>query len=414
MPASAFLVSQTDEDPQQEFVWVDVENNLVRADASTGVTELQAGFGGVRFAVDHDGDGTENLVVLTTDGQTYDATLGQNLEIPSFGGPAYVAGDVDGEGSADLVEPDALIFGGPNGFTPGAALEPASYSGPVYAVGDVDGDGRADLVAVDLLDPADVPYGGHATSSLKLYLSSEYQAPVWPSHWTWHPREDHLAGFALCLADVDGDGVDEIVTTSGDGPYGAGEIVILGALDAPAGPERIASGSLEWLTTFVKLERLGDVDGDGDDEVLFTTETGLSVIDVEPDDASVLSPVGEPFDLPLPPSVDDDGAVSEGALLNRLLTAVGDLNGDGSPDVAAGVSWSGIGSVSDGGAVGVWFGPLFRTGEGNAPETPAAPEPGAAPPERRRGCGCDAAPGSGAEWLLLGLLAPALRRRRRG
>lgn len=186
----------------------------------------------------------------------------------------------------------------------------------------------------------------------------------------------YYAGSALSTADVDGDGVDEIVVLSGLTDGLGAELSILGGLTERSGPALVAPGLLETLPQWATLRQMGDLDGDGDDELLYTTESGLQVSDVEAVDAGVLAPVGEAFELPLPPNTGVvDGSIEEGAVLGRLTTAVGDLNGDGRVDVAAAVSWLGVGSVSDGATVAVWSGPLFRSaGAPDAPVPTGEPE----------------------------------------
>ena len=131
----------------------------------------QAGFkGGVRVAVaDVNGDDTPDIVTAPGRGtplvRVFDGKTGSPLSgavgsflayDPSFGGGVFVAaGDVNGDGPADVVTgagagggPQVKVFDG----TTGAALksffayDPAFRGGVRVAAGDLNGDGRAEIV----------------------------------------------------------------------------------------------------------------------------------------------------------------------------------------------------------------------------------------------------------------------------
>jgi hypothetical protein len=137
------------------------------------VSPYGAGFkGGIRVAVgDVNGDGTLDVVtapgrgtpvVRVFDGATgapLTSALGSfNAYDPGFTGGVFVAaGDVNGDGLADVVTgagagkggPHVKVFSGGTG-TPLAsffAYDPAFRGGVRVAAGDVDGDGLADIVA---------------------------------------------------------------------------------------------------------------------------------------------------------------------------------------------------------------------------------------------------------------------------
>jgi Bacterial Ig domain/FG-GAP-like repeat len=197
----------------------------------------QAFRGGVRAALgDVNGDGTLDIITAAGPGGGPHVRVfnGTNLaELASFyaytptftGGVFVAAGDVDGDGRADIITgagagggPHVRVFSGADlselasfyAYTPG-------FSGGVsVAAGDVDGDGRADIITG--AGPGGGPHvrvfrGGDLAELATLYA---YSAAF-------------DGGVSVAAADVNGDGLSDIIT--GAGPGGGPHVRVFDAAD---------------------------------------------------------------------------------------------------------------------------------------------------------------------------------------
>lgn len=194
-------------------------------------------------------------------------------------GRATGVGDLDGDGFDDFVvaAPDAdasyLFYG--------SATRPAARRseddadavlvtgledgiGPARAVGDVNGDGRADLLIGNAPDATT----DEAPGTWHLLLGGERLSGV----VTLETRSTRFqAALAQGLGDLDGDGRDEIGVTLNrtglDGYVFAGRAVWPSTLDPSDGALRITR-SAEGAST--ALHPVGDVDGDGHADFAYT------------------------------------------------------------------------------------------------------------------------------------------------
>jgi hypothetical protein len=128
---------------------------------------------------------------------------------------AIAIGDVDGNGSPDVVVSDVfyeentiavLINDGVGGLTPGASL---LIDGAVQglAIGDFNGDGRADL----LVSNADIPDGGPGVQLLFGQAAGSFSAPVTV------PGIQGTSWGGVAVGDLNADGISDIVGNSSDG-----------------------------------------------------------------------------------------------------------------------------------------------------------------------------------------------------
>jgi hypothetical protein len=381
----------------------------------------------VTALVDYDGDGRNNLVVSLGSGYL-DVESGQPLDAPSGPGNAS-PGDVNGDGFGDFARHPSLWLGHEEGLRQGPLFPGENEVDPeIYALGDLDGDRRGDLARLNFQSPWNY---GMREGTLDLYLGCEFAEPIWLPHWSYdHPTEGYGPGLALTPADLDGDGEDELLVLSGKtDPVGygvTGELQVLDDLLDPLGPTVVVSRDVgpnvgfAWPVLY-SLLGMGDLDGDGDDEVLavgsnFADDGYVRFIDAEPTLDGLFQIVGPSFDLPVSNDIIESGG--------NLQALVGDYNGDSWRDVVLILTWAEPNDSTPHGIIAFWLTP---PPEGAPPETetsgtpdlshcqpPPAEEPPATedpeePPESSACLGCATSRPPGA-WLLLAL--PWLARRR--
>jgi trimeric autotransporter adhesin len=180
--------------------------------------------GGVNVAVgDVNGDGRADLVtgaeagggpnVKAFDGKSLAAFRIFMAYDPHFRGGVRVAvGDVNGDGKADIITaPGAGMasfvktFSGATGslISTFMAYDPGWMGGAFVAAGDLDGDGKADIVTgADAGGMAHVKAVSGANQALLASFASD---------------ADFRGGIRVAVRDVDGDGKSEIITSQGRG-----------------------------------------------------------------------------------------------------------------------------------------------------------------------------------------------------
>jgi hypothetical protein len=286
----------------------------------------------VRF-VDLDHDGTQEIFVGQGNTQVVVARLSAGVltqaSTPSLKGCAYIAtGDIDGDGNQDVACHDeqvtaTIFFGdGTGGFrnslqeqTP-AGTWYTSYEAKSIQLADMNGDGRLDL----LLTSSGV--------NSFFVLENDGMGGFWPGAVAYAHPYTPLGVYpsTLQVVDVDGDGVDEVVTVSPDNRPNAYINVY----------RRRANGYLglsDRIPTYDSTTALlaADLDGDNDKELL---EGHFEMHAV-----SVVGANGGGLDAQSRFDLLDSAILPTTGMPNLVASsngfALGDINGDGCPDLAA-------------------------------------------------------------------------------
>lgn len=263
-----------------------------------------------------------------------------------IGRTAAPAGDVNGDGFADVLLTDGNFSLGEfneggaavyHGSATGLGQVPAwstegQQSGAFFgrsaaSAGDVDGDGYDDvIVGASEFDGAFTDEG-----RAYLYLGSPSGLDETPA---WTVSGEHAAqyfGHAVAgLGDVDGDGYDDVAVST---PYANGPPSQIGKLwifrGSPSGPSTTATWIASGATAFDQLgellARVGDFDADGFDDVLTMATPQPGAPELRVYRGSANGPIwADPFTAPVP------------NLLNQVVAGAGNVDGDGAADVLFG------------------------------------------------------------------------------
>jgi hypothetical protein len=285
---------------QQDFVFLNIGNGklleaLPLGDRLSASYTVQAG--------DFDNDGDVDAVVIrdllpallfANDGSGSFTLVG---ELPDSAGPARSATvlDADGDGFLDLAivtrrSPDRIYLGnGQGGFHGGVNLPDDGFGSTGIASGDIDDDGDADLV-IARRD------GAASVVMLNDGVGNFFSNPLKGS------EGDHRKA---ALADFDGNGMLDIVLASTDGRHSLYLQSINGEMGAP-----VTFGSEDDA---VQALAIGDVDQDGDIDLIAGAD-GPNILFNN-------NGAGEFTRQAIPSEADTYGV------------AVGDMNGDGYPDI---------------------------------------------------------------------------------
>jgi hypothetical protein len=268
---------------------------------------------------------------LCTPGTITTNSFAAPVAFPTGSDPRGVAvQDLDGDGQPELIvanygdstvsvfqnigEPGSITT---NSFAPAAVFDTGANPQGL-AIADLDGDGQPDIVT------ANNNYGTDASVSILRNTSS-------PGNISFADHVD-LAGVAtsycVAIGDLDGDGKPDLAVSSFD--YGQAVSVYHNV----STPGSITTDSFEPHVDFAaggwgNAVAIGDLDGDG--------KPDLAVVTQLPDHLSVFKNISTP------------GSFTTGSLASRIDysagwnpngVAIGDLDGDGRPDITFAVSYA--------------------------------------------------------------------------
>ncbi len=323
IPGNRIQVGQMDGDTALEFC-----TDLGRVyDFASGALQHDFGFGlGTTFlAADVDDDGQAELLSNPdSELRAYDADGSMLWSLlPIYSNGRMCVADFDDDGKLELAYGSVkLLIYELDTLQQSWSLYPADGGYSALLARDADGDGRTELVATGGYD--------HTGADHLVLYDTVAQTREWSSV--------HLDGPFLGprLADLDGDGVEEVVTvtTKSDSGYANGRVLILSAADLSEIALSEPFGAFPgYGASGIGAVEVADLDGDGRDEIVLAGQSGTY-------DAVVRC-------LNWSPSAGFQVAWDSPQLsgMNYNSLAIGDADGDGVPEIFAG-----CGRVHTGGA----------------------------------------------------------------
>ena len=231
-------------------------------------------------------------------------------------------GDFNGDGRPDVVTANYSIDGltlyadqADGSFVPALALYTGSGAATQIVAGDLNGDGKLDAVT---LNQAYTYQGVQTVSALLGNGDGTFGAPI--------QTDVGPSATAIVTADFDGDGKSDLAVLEGSGRGGGGGVQLFhgnGDGTFTAGPTADLGAALNPLVYSTDEMVEADLNGDGKPDLVISTasNTGIATVTVLLGDGHG----GFTVESPLPLGLGQTG----------VLIAVGDINGDGVPDIVA-------------------------------------------------------------------------------
>ena len=360
---------------RRAYVYLGSASGLPSSPAWTPLGDVGSAFGySVATAGDVNGDGYSDVIVggyYYTNGQTQEGRAYVYLGSPSglasasgwtaesdqaagqFGRSVATAGDVNGDGYADVIvgaeyydngqadEGRAFVY---LGSATGLATSPAwtaesdqagAYFGrSVSTAGDVNGDGYSDVIVGAWAFDNGETNEGRAYAYLGS-VSGLASSPAWTAESN---QANAFFGRSVATAgDVNGDGYSDVIVGAeyydNDQTNEGRAYVYLGSVSGlSASPVWTAEGDQANAAFGASVSTAGDVNGDGYSDVIVGAPT---YDNGETDEGRAYVYLGSASGLAASPAWTAEGNQAT-ALFGRSVATAGDVNGDGYSDVIVG------------------------------------------------------------------------------
>jgi len=266
-------------------------------------------------------DGTLNVFFNS---KTNPGTFNPAVALDSPGASQVAIADMNGDGLPDLVSADfnVSLFVQTSAGTFAAPITLYSGGANWVALGDLNGDGAADVALTDNVGVKVLMHTGAASATT-------YAAPV--TVFTQSPNFNVVGGNIIAIADVDGDGLNDLIITD-PGPTGGMSPAVYVLLQDPANHGTFLSPVGYAIATQDRPQSivLKDLEGTGKLDIVIGALQSVTVLLHDPANPGKFLPA----------------SIYPAAGANEI--AVSDINGDGKPDIVVsnGVTYPMQGGVS--------------------------------------------------------------------
>ncbi|MDE3144368.1 MAG: T9SS type A sorting domain-containing protein, partial [Bacteroidota bacterium] len=295
---------------------------------SATAVDLTTGSAPQNMAIgDIDGDGKLDIAVANYSSNTVSVFLNTStsgtISFASSTGSVFTTGtnpksvaigDFDGDGKPDLAVANytdntisvfknngstgSISFAAKADFSTGSGSNPYSVS-----VGDIDGDGKPDIAAANYTSNNIAVFLNTSSGSINFAAHSDFTGGTNPS--------------SILIGDIDGDGKSDLAFSN----YNSNTVSVLRNTSS-IGSISFAAKSDYTAGTAPLGIAIGDIDGDGKPDLAVVNNTDNTV--------SVLRNISTSGSISFSSKVD----FATGSFTNPGMVAIGDIDGDGKPDIA--------------------------------------------------------------------------------